>query len=359
MIVTKPGDDKLVGLTAELTRHILSTYAAVHIYVADNVLSDPAFKYNETNENTVCKQKPESDSLTYLHTWSSEWTCEAAGDSKTCRFSVSKSSESPQASNKSPDNMQWRYHDLRDDIDLVITLGGDGTLLYVSMLFQKWVPPVVSFDLGSLGFLTPFSFVDHKKVMKKVLKNKDLEMNLRIRVHCGLYRKEHGQDVLASGTGAMTKERSAKKGAVEQSDGNITKTNDQGNDRKEDKSSLLVKTSSLMGSMMIYDDEEDSAHVLQSYYSFSNFTPLFSANVHGTPNSSRAQQLQGLPSDITIPDEEYRVLNEVVVDRGSSASLVELDLYADGEHFTTYLADGIVVATSTGSTAYSVCFLVR
>ncbi|KAF4520378.1 hypothetical protein B566_EDAN012883 [Ephemera danica] len=48
--------------------------------------------------------------------------------------------------------------DLSDKIDFIICLGGDGTLLYASLLFQQSVPPVMAFHLGSLGFLTPFEF---------------------------------------------------------------------------------------------------------------------------------------------------------------------------------------------------------
>lgn len=33
-------------------------------------------------------------------------------------------------------------------------LGGDGVILHASNLFRGAVPPVVSFNLGSLGFLT-------------------------------------------------------------------------------------------------------------------------------------------------------------------------------------------------------------
>jgi len=40
--------------------------------------------------------------------------------------------------------------------DFVVTLGGDGTVLYASWLFQRVVPPVLSLALGSLGFLTKF-----------------------------------------------------------------------------------------------------------------------------------------------------------------------------------------------------------
>ncbi|SRR6266404_87784 len=42
-------------------------------------------------------------------------------------------------------------------IDLVITLGGDGTILHASSLFKVGaVPPVLSFSMGTLGFLLPF-----------------------------------------------------------------------------------------------------------------------------------------------------------------------------------------------------------
>ena len=44
-----------------------------------------------------------------------------------------------------------------EKIDLVITLGGDGTILHASSLFKVGaVPPVLSFSMGTLGFLLPF-----------------------------------------------------------------------------------------------------------------------------------------------------------------------------------------------------------
>lgn len=54
-------------------------------------------------------------------------------------------------------------------IDLVICLGGDGTLIHTASIFQKNCPPVLSFSLGSLGFLTPFRFEHHDKVLDDVL----------------------------------------------------------------------------------------------------------------------------------------------------------------------------------------------
>jgi NAD+ kinase len=46
-------------------------------------------------------------------------------------------------------------------------------------------------------------------------------------------------------------------------------------------------------------------------------------------------------------------LNEVVIGRGSLARLVRVAAYLDGGYLTTYVADGVIVSTATGSTAYA------
>jgi NAD+ kinase len=46
-------------------------------------------------------------------------------------------------------------------------------------------------------------------------------------------------------------------------------------------------------------------------------------------------------------------LNEVVVGRGARAHVVRLDTEVDGGSLATYVADGLIIATPTGSTAYA------
>lgn len=49
----------------------------------------------------------------------------------------------------------------------------------------------------------------------------------------------------------------------------------------------------------------------------------------------------------------FRGLNDVVLDRGGSPRVVQISVEVDGAHFNTFRSDGLIVATPTGSTAYS------
>ncbi|XP_024130255.1 NAD kinase b isoform X1 [Oryzias melastigma] len=164
------------------------------------------------------------------------------------------------------------YDDISDCIDLIICLGGDGTLLYASSLFQGSVPPVMAFHLGSLGFLTPFKFDSYKSEVAKVFEgNAAITLRSRLKVK-------------------------------------------------------VVKD-------MLQSAEPPPPPPPQEH---NGLLP------HGHTNSEAGK--------VTL---QLQVLNEVVVDRGPSSYLSNVDLYLDGRLITSVQGDGLIVSTPTGSTAYA------
>ena len=52
-------------------------------------------------------------------------------------------------------------------------------------------------------------------------------------------------------------------------------------------------------------------------------------------------------------DQEFFAINDIVIHRAKNPSLVDLSIHVDGTYLNTFSADGIILSTPTGSTAYS------
>ncbi|PWW74912.1 ATP-NAD kinase [Tuber magnatum] len=154
--------------------------------------------------------------------------------------------------------------------DFVITLGGDGTVLYASWLFQRVVPPVFSFALGSLGFLTKFDFCTFEETLSTAIRD-GVTVGLRLRFEGTIMRR--------------------------------------------------IKNN---------EDLDTSADIANEIFSGAALRP---------------------PTHTAV--ESFIVLNEIVVDRGPNATMSSTELYGDDRHLTTIQADGVCIATPTGSTAYN------
>ncbi|CAE6474216.1 unnamed protein product [Rhizoctonia solani] len=183
--------------------------------------------------------------------------------------------------------------------DFVVTLGGDGTVLFASWLFQRIVPPILPFALGSLGFLTNFDFADYKAVMDGAIDN-GIRVNLRMRFSCTVYRSVNPGEC-----------RSRK--AV----------------KRAETGEILMKSLEKGGGW----------EALEAGYGGSGHTA-----------GGRDKEIMCLT---TRPVETFEVLNDLVIDRGPSPYVSMLELFGDEHHMTTVQGDGLTVSTPTGSTAYS------
>jgi NADH kinase len=54
-----------------------------------------------------------------------------------------------------------------------------------------------------------------------------------------------------------------------------------------------------------------------------------------------------------VPQDGWQVMNEVTLHRGRHGHLCVVDAFFDGQHLTEAVADGLLISTPTGSTAYS------
>jgi NAD+ kinase len=127
--------------------------------------------------------------------------------------------------------------------DLVVVLGGDGTLIHAARLLQGRSVPILGVNLGSLGFMTEIPRDELWQTLEDVLQGR-FRTESRLKLSCRLWRK--GQ--------------------------------------------------------VIVEDE---------------------------------------------------ILNDVVISKGALARIADYEMLIDGQYVTTYKADGLIISTPTGSTAYA------
>jgi NAD+ kinase len=173
-LLTKAHDETLIGNTREVAKWLLSPERQVRytVFVEDNLKDNKRFNSKGLLDDLE-KEYAKND--------------EANGDNgkleKRLRY-------------WSNDMCKTRPH----TFDFVVTLGGDGTVLYASWLFQRIVPPVLSFALGSLGFLTKFDYEEFKETLTKSFRD-GVTISLRLRFEGTVMRSQKRKRKIQIGDG--------------------------------------------------------------------------------------------------------------------------------------------------------------
>ncbi|HUJ31327.1 MAG TPA: NAD(+)/NADH kinase [Candidatus Acidoferrum sp.] len=81
--------------------------------------------------------------------------------------------------------------------------------------------------------------------------------------------------------------------------------------------------------------------------------PVLDQVLAGKHRTSDRMMLEARISREGTPGEPQTALNDAVVNKSAIARMLDFDVYVDKDHVGRYRADGLIVATPTGSTAYS------
>ncbi|KAL3793486.1 hypothetical protein ACHAWO_002097 [Cyclotella atomus] len=177
------------------------------------------------------------------------------------------------------------------DPDLIVTLGGDGTIMHAAHIFSGPVPPILPIAGGSMGFLTPFA---REEILDAIL--------------------------IALGMNTDTMDSQL--------------NDDNENNPLNNDDSLGLKLSNRANNNMLVEDITRESYEEKPSLSFGRNSQIcismrmrLDCRIFGSDGTLRSR---------------YNVLNEVVIDRGSSPYLASLECFCDDVHLTTVQADGIM-----------------
>ncbi|KAI1463446.1 ATP-NAD kinase [Daldinia caldariorum] len=217
-----------------------------------------------------------------------------------------------------------------EKVDLVITLGGDGTILRAASLFSlnASVPPILSFSMGSLGFLGEWKFEEFKRAWREVYMSGS-------RVAASDLQGPHTQF-------ATNSRPDADEGRLH-SDWEGLRGKSMGLTRR---SKILLRHRLKVG---IYDAAGNNIN--------DQLMPAPAPAPATEPQQSTtedpddvAQVRKGERPARSLP---FHAVNELVIHRGPNPHLAIIDVYINNHFLTEAVADGILISTPTGSTAYS------
>lgn len=226
-------------------------------------------------------------------------------------------------------------------IDLVTTLGGDGTILRAASLFsmQATVPPILSFSMGSVGFLGEWKFSEYKRAWREVYMS-------------GSSVAVEDLQVPHTQAASRTEEAAAEPRKVPEDAGAAGKDDPWSELRGKSlgpsrAAKMLLRHRLKVG---VYDEQGNNIN--------GQLLPTSTAYAHQRnlyPQPPQPAATSSTPTSATPASEPppIHAVNELLLHRGPNPHLAIIDVYVGGRFLTEAVADGILISTPTGSTAYS------
>ena len=188
----------------------------------------------------------------------------------------------------------------------------------------------MSFDLGSLGFLTMFPFELFISSVLNLLK----------------FKKDKGYKML--------RRDSVSRNLLEEQS---LESNDIAKDTVDTKVDEINTSYSHKTEFSVIFRMRLAAVICRKH-ELSKIIPYIKLNKRHDPITECTQDAErkdyGFPFDVSLLENTpVNILNDIVIDRGPTPFVCEIEIYVDEIFLTLLRADGLVLATATGSTAYS------
>ncbi|KAJ3335935.1 NADH kinase pos5 [Gonapodya sp. JEL0774] len=246
-------------------------------------------------------------------------------------------------------------------------MGGDGTLLHMAKVFPYEVPPVLSFSMGTLGFLMPFDMAEHREILRAVM-GPGTEVE-------GAASRDGGDGGDGGDSEGVTRTTTATTTTTSSTDTcpphpapphpTTTTTTTftprmrlqvEMRDERGDRVKLFGNGEEggqggrLGGGGGTTGDDEGTTLDFHYAAQFMNEVGM-GAGVGAVAGSG---QLTHSPTTPFLPSPLPPLHRpQLLLHRGTSPAMVTLSCYVDGEFFTRTTGDGVIFATPTGSTAYA------
>lgn len=88
-------------------------------------------------------------------------------------------------------------------------------------------------------------------------------------------------------------------------------------------------------------------------HSADNLFPMLKKALEGRAVVQRRERLDVTVSSSDREPTSARILNDAVINKGALARMIVLSVHVDGEFVSHFRADGLIISTPTGSTAYN------